>query len=146
MSKRPVQRQASRGVDTGQVDPPVADIQAARLAGQMATAGRPEPRSVPGIVPTSREELSGMLDELRERTGLGVADEAAILREYDGLAVELRAEKMRLATEFRERSERDGPDDANVWLTEAAAALGRRQGEQMRQLVQTIPAFTQAQA
>ncbi|MGY1519249.1 hypothetical protein [Luteimonas sp. A482] len=146
MSKRPVQRQASRGTSTAQVDQSVAGMQAAGLSGQPAIAGNPELQATPGAVPASREELTGMLDELRERRGLGVADEAAILREYDGLTVELRAEKTRLAAEFRERSKRDGLEEANAWLAAAADALGRRQGEQMRQLVQTIPAFTQAQA
>lgn len=146
MSKRPIQRQASRSTSTSQVDQSVADMQAAGLSGQPVIAGNPEAPATPATVPTSREELTGMLDALRERSGLDVADEAAILREYDGLAVELRAEKARLATEFRERSARDGLDEANAWLAEAAEALGRRQGEQMRQLVQTIPAFMQAQA
>lgn len=149
MSKRPVQRQASRptGIDIapGTDRQPLAGTHADGPSGADAIGGTPEPVP-PAAGPTSRAELAGMLDELRGRGGLAVADEAAILREYDGLAMELRAEKARLATEFRERSERDGLDEANVWLAEAAEALGRRQGERMRRLVQTIPAFTQAPA
>jgi len=93
-------------------------------------------------VATSRSELVELLDNLRQQGGLDVADEAAILRKYDGLVIELRAEKAKLEAEFRQRLARDGQDDTNAWLAEAAEALGRRQGEQMRQLVQTIPGLS----
>ena len=83
---------------------------------------------------------------LRQQGGLDVADEAAILREYDGLVLELRAEKATLETEFRERMARDGQEKTNTWLAEAAEALGRRQGEQMRRLVQTIPGLSSGAA
>src|SRR5690554_1626908 len=94
MSKRPVQRQASRptGADIvpGMGRQPLPGVHADRLSGADAIMETPEPVPSAGG-PTSRAELAGMLDELRERGDLGVADEAAILREYDGLAVELRA-------------------------------------------------------
>lgn len=94
----------------------------------------------------NRGELLDQLAELRGQGALSVADEAAILREYDGLLVQLKAEKARLEAEYRERLERDGRDETDQWLAGAAEALGRRQGEQMRRLMKTIPALAPEQA
>ncbi|MDH5834471.1 hypothetical protein [Luteimonas kalidii] len=143
MSRRPPQRSVHRSqpaadgrLSAAQFDPePVSD----------ASAGEPgasEQVDGPPPVATSRSELVELLDDLRQQGGLDVADEAAILRKYDALVIELRAEKAKLEAEFRERLARDGQDDTNAWLADAAEALGRRQGEQMRQLVQTIPGLS----
>ena len=145
MSKRPPQRQPNRST------PPVADSRLSVVSLDPAgPSGDSKPDTAPsgaaadaaGPVPTSREELVDLLGSLRQQGGLDVADEAAILREYDGLVLELRAEKATLETEFRERLARDGQEKTNAWLAEAAEALGKRQGEQMRQLVQTIPGLS----
>lgn len=139
MSKRPPQRPSQRAAQAAgsrlpftSVDPP-----GTTASPDGASAGSGTRQAAP--VATSREELVDLLGDLRQQGSLGVADEAAILRRYDGLLVELRAEKAKLEAEFRERLERDGQDKTNAWLAEAAEGLGRRQGEQMRQLVQTIP-------
>lgn len=150
MSKRPPQRAIPRettGTDAPAQgfapflvdDGPGPDNTPAASAPSGAAAS-PQP------VATSREELLDLLGGLRAQGNLDVGDEAAILREYDGLLVELRGEKTRLEAEYRERMARDGQARTDAWLAEAAAALGRRQGEQMRQLVQTIPGLVPASA
>lgn len=105
-----------------------------------AQAQSQAPRAIP--VARSREEFIDMLGDLRRQGSLDHSDEAALLREYDGLVVELRAEKARLEVEFGDRMARDGEDATQAWLAQAAEALGRRQGERMRQLIATIPAFS----
>lgn len=114
----------------GGIDPAVAPA-----AAQAAPGG--EVRALP----LSREEFVDSLADLRAQGSLDLADEAAVLREYDQLLTELKLEKSQLESEFRERSARDGMDAAQGWLSEAAGALGRRQGLRMRQLFQTIPAL-----
>ncbi|MGY1408399.1 hypothetical protein ACW5EG_02265 [Luteimonas sp. A611] len=117
-----------------------------REAGPSAPHGEQDAGAVPAPrLPASRRELVDSLEELRTQGSLDVADEAAILREYDALLEELKVEKARLEAEFRERTGR-GQDASCEWLAEAAATLGRRQGERMRRLFQTIPALTQSAA
>lgn len=142
MSKRPPQRPATRGpapaddrLSAVHLDPDAPAAVSTGAAPIVAAQGD-------GPVATSREELMELLGGLRRQGGLDVADEAAILRRYDGLVLELRAEKAKLEVEFRDRLARDGEVDTHAWLAEAAEALGRRQGEQMRQLVQTIPGLS----
>jgi len=95
-------------------------------------------------VPASRERFLDLLAGLRAQGGLALTDEAAILREYDLLLAELDRDKARLEVEFRERTARDGDEAGKLWLAAAAEALGRRQGERMRHLLQTIPALSQS--
>ncbi|MGJ4729965.1 hypothetical protein [Luteimonas sp. SDU101] len=97
-------------------------------------------------LPLSRGEFVETLAELRAQGSLDMADEAAILRQYDTLLADLKVEKTRLEAEFRERTDREGQDAARTWLSEAAEALGRREGTRMRQLFQTIPALSQPSA
>jgi len=155
MNKRPAPRPPGRDPEQRQPQemnatdaaPPVRTVEP--LA-SMHPAPHPAPfdapQDAPAAVPATRADLVGMLDDLRQRGGVDVADEAAILREYDALAGELRQEKARLAAGFQERLARDGEDDASAWLAGAAEALGRRQGERMRRLLQTIPALAPSQS
>ncbi len=137
MNRRPAPRPQPRGGPAN-----AADVRFARpLDVEAATA---EPVSAPQPpIPTSRMDLVDLLADLRRQGRLDVADEGALLRRYDALASELRAEKARLEAEYRERLAGDGEDATRDWLAAAAEALGRRQGEQMRQLVQTIPSLSQ---
>ncbi|MDH7452985.1 hypothetical protein QF205_07830 [Luteimonas composti] len=89
----------------------------------------------------SREEFGRLLEDIRSQGQISISDEAAILREYDEMLVELRGAKQRLEVEYRERIGRDGQADADAWLRGEAEALGRRQGEQLKRLVGTIPAL-----
>ncbi len=97
----------------------------------------------PAPMAANREEFVEMLADMRRQGSLTVADEAAILRDYDGFVVELRHEKARLEAEFRDRVVRDGEQDAGQWLEAAATSLGRKQGERMRRLMQTVPALAE---
>lgn len=148
MSKRPPQRPIPR--ETASTDTPAQGFAPFLVDdGPAPAATAATPAEAPASthpVATSREELLDTLGGLRAQGHLDVGDEAAILREYDGLLVELRGEKARLEAEYRERMARDGQARTDAWLAEAAAALGRRQGEQMRQLVQTIPGLMPASA
>lgn len=148
MNKRPPQRHANRPRSTGDgrlpdfvAGVPQDDPDATAHGDAAVQAGGDGARDVP--VATSREEFVEQLGDLRRQGNLSISDEAAILREYDELVVELRAEKARLEAEFRDRIVRDGQEETSAWLAEAATALGRRQGEQMRRLMKTIPAFAE---
>lgn len=144
MARRPPQRAQSRH-DDRDVAVDVAAFPhepAAPSAGSEGRAERMPGADVPRL-PASRQEFVDSLDALRADGRLDVADEAAVLREYDTLLGELKVEKARLEAEFRERTDREGPDASHAWLAEAAEALGRRHGERMRRIFQTIPALTQ---
>lgn len=141
MNKRPPQRQVPR-------PEPAADPRVAYAPSRVVASGPPEAtptsltdaRELPPV--SSRADLVDLLQQLRGQGALDVADEAALLRQYDGLLAELRSEKSRLEVQFRERMERDGEAETNAWLASAAEALGRRQGEALRQLLRTIPALS----
>lgn len=145
MARRPPQR-----VQPRQDDNP-AQVSASVFAREPAPTanGRDDapmssaPAEAPNL-PLNRREFVETLGELRVQGSLDVADEAAILRQYDVLVADLKVEKTRLEVEFRERTRREGQDAARTWLSEAAEALGRREGARMRQLFQTIPALSQA--
>lgn len=141
MSKRPPSRPAHRNA----VDAPVFPAglgPAADAVGVDAQSGL-EPRLGPTA---SRQDFSELLDALKAQGHLSAADEAAVLREYDAMLSQLRAEKTRLEAEYRARISTDGQAPADEWLAGEAAALGRRQGEQLRQLVKTIPALAPTEA
>jgi len=139
MSKRPPSRPANRKPGTAQRFRP--DVAAGVDPGE-AVAQTPGPGAQPPLRATSsREDFSRLLDTMKAQGNISAADEAAILREYDALLAELRAEKTRLEALYRERITADGQAQADEWLAGEAAALGRKQGEQLRQLVETIPAL-----
>jgi hypothetical protein len=139
MANRPPQRPQRR------LDSDAAPLQAG-VARSRAEAAAPAPDASGGgrPLPSSREGFIEMLGEMRAQGALAVADEAAILREYDLLLDELKGEKSRLEAEFRERTVRDGDEAGKAWLAEAAETLGRHQGARMRHLFQTIPALSQS--
>jgi len=132
-------RQAGSDVVEAGAAFPNVDPTAGPVPGEVGAAPRVEARAFP----VSRQEFVDSLAELREQGSLDVADEAAVLREYDQLLAELKVEKSRLEVEFRERTDREGLQAAQGWLSEAAGALGRQQGMRMRNLLQTIPALNQ---
>lgn len=144
MSKRPPQRQATAaaaGIDdrvAAAVPYPAMPLHAEPAQAAQAS---PEPRAL--SLAGNREDFLALLSDLRGQGDLDVADEAAILREYDGLLVELREEKRRLEREYRERIAREGVEPSNDWLAATAEALGGRHGEQMRRLMATIPTFAE---
>lgn len=152
MAKRPPQRPLPRKTADGSA----LSFHAAGASGGIPqepddAAGAPHASAQSGTVDASRlagnrGEFVAFLGDLREQGGLGVADEAAVLREYDGLLAQLRAERGELEREYRTRLTRDGQDETDAWLKTAAEALGRRQGEQMRRLLDTIPAFVSQRA
>ena len=143
MARRPPQRVQTRHDDSGAALDPGAFVQAGSpplpARGQSAEPG---PAADARELPRSRQEFVESLGELRAQGALDVADEAAVLRQYDVLLADLKIEKKRLEAEFRERTDREGLDAAQAWLAEAAQALGRREGTRMRQLFQTIPALS----
>lgn len=153
MAKRPPQRPIPRKTGDGGALPflhaadagggPREDYDEAAGSADVAAHGGTVDRS---RLAGNRSEFVAFLGDVREQGGLGVADEAAILREYDSLLAQLRAERGELEREYRTRLTRDGQDETEAWLKQAAEALGRRQGEQMRRLLDTIPAFAAGQA
>lgn len=138
MNRRPAPRAQPRGSSAD-----AADVRFAPPLDVGAATAEPASAPQPASIPASRMDLVDLLADLRRQGQLDVADEGALLRRHDALASELRAEKARLEAEYRERLARDGEDATRDWLAAAAEALGRRQGEQMRQLVQTIPSLSQ---
>lgn len=142
MAKRPPQRAPSRHDDKDIAVDVAAFGQTAAPSTARSEADAARPAVDAPRLPASRQEFVDSLDALRADGSLDVADEAAILREYDTLLGELKLEKTRLEAEFRERTDREGMDASQTWLSEAAEALGRRHGERMRQIFQTIPALS----
>ncbi len=140
MARRPPQRPVSRQAGDAPFAIPVDASPAAAAADPEASSGAHAAGSEARPV-ANREQLSSLLRELLEQGCLSATDEAAILREYDVLLAQLRAEKQRLEAEYRERTVRDGQEATDAWLADAAARLGRQQGEQMRRLLATIPAL-----
>lgn len=149
MTKRPPQRPAGRPAAEAAPSfvPPVG--MGAMASGIDADAGpaaeTPAPRGE-GRPVANRDQLASLLGDLLDQGSISVADEAAILREYDLLLSQLRVEKQRLEVEYRERVARDGEDATQAWLTEAATRLGRQQGEQMQRLLATMPALAREAA
>lgn len=143
MAKRPPQRPPSRKTASAgnALSFPVAG-HGAGAAGNDGAASAQDTAIDASRLAGDRDQFAAHLGGLRDHGNLSVADEAAILREYDGLLAQLRTERGELEREFRERLGRDGGEDAEAWLRQMAEALGRRQGERMRRLFGTIPAFT----
>jgi len=142
MANRPPQRAQRRPDGDAILVPPRG------VAHELGATGGPPVQAAASAevraVPASRERFLDLLAGLRAQGGLALTDEAAILREYDLLLAELDRDKARLEVEFRERTARDGDEAGKLWLAAAAEALGRRQGERMRHLLQTIPALSQS--
>lgn len=80
-----------------------------------------------------------MVEQWRTDAQLSDADEGALVRHYDEREQELAAAMSEIATEYKQRLQDDGKASANTWLAEAAAALGRRDGETTRRLFESIP-------
>lgn len=81
-----------------------------------------------------------MLDELRRHGTLDPSDESALIRHYDDVLREVNEQKARLEPEYARRR-RETVEAADHWLADAAAALGRRHSEAMRQVLERIPAL-----
>jgi hypothetical protein len=79
------------------------------------------------------------VDRWRTEAQLSDADEGALIRHYDERKQELTVAMAEIATEYEQRIRDDGKVSANAWLAEAAAALGRRDGEATRRLFESIP-------
>lgn len=91
--------------------------------------------------PRNRQQFIDMLGELRAQSGLDAVDEASLIRLYDEMLLELEQEKAKLLPEYERRCDKDGKDAADRWLAESAEALGRRQGETLRQIMDSVPAL-----
>lgn len=86
-------------------------------------------------IANNREEIAAMLDELRQRGTIDLAEDGVLMRHYETLVDELRDEKQRLQNEYERRCEADGKDQAGTWLAEAAQELGRRHREATMQVI-----------
>lgn len=86
-----------------------------------------------------RQGWIDMVGQWRTETELSDADESALIRHYDEREQELATAMAEIATEYKQRLQDDGKTSANAWLAEAAAALGRRDGETTRRLFESIP-------
>ncbi|WP_426702959.1 hypothetical protein ACPPVV_08175 [Rhodanobacter sp. Col0626] len=80
-----------------------------------------------------------LVGQWRTDAQLNDADEGALIRHYDEREQELAAAVAEIATEYKQRLQDDGKVSANLWLADAAAALGRRDGETTRRLFESIP-------
>lgn len=137
MAKRPPARATHRKPAAEGILPRMPVVEDTRPGGGEADAGAERPPRPAA----SREQFAGLLAQALGEGHISVADEAAILREYDRLLLELTAEKQRLEADYRDRIARDGQADADTWLRGEAERLGRHQGEQLHRLVKTIPAL-----
>lgn len=96
----------------------------------------------PGQGPQNREELLEALTRLRAEGAIDEAEETTLIRHYDELQQEFKAEMAKVEPEFRRRCEEDGKEAATKWLGEAAGELGRRHGEATRKITDQLRAVT----
>lgn len=118
-----------------------------QAAGLGADAGAPsassgaDERSSAVALPAGRQAFLEMLGELVGQGSLTPDDEAALVRQYDEAVLEIEQEKQRLEPEYYRRLEKDGREQADAWLGEAAHALGRRHGDVVRRIIESTPGF-----
>lgn len=83
-------------------------------------------------------DIQATLDAARADGLIDAGDENALIRHADGRANELKEALDRIATEYQSRVRDDGQSNADQWLAATAEAMGRRDGEETRQLLSSI--------
>ena len=96
----------------------------------------------PGQGPQNREELLEALTRLRAEGAIDEAEETTLIRHYDELQHEYKAELAKAEPEFLRRCEQDGKEAATKWLAGMAHELGRRQGEATRKITDQLRVVT----
>lgn len=94
--------------------------------------------SIDSAPPKSREELVDRLADLCRQGVIDTAEEARLLTHYDELFRDMNEEKARLEPEYNRRVREDGLEQANAWLRDIAADLGRRHGEATRAITDQL--------
>lgn len=97
--------------------------------------GNPAGQAVPAA---TLEDLDAQVARMRENGELDDVGEGVLRRHFGQRAETLQRETQALAEEFAQRRERDGEAAATQWLSEAAEALGRRDGEETRRILSTV--------
>jgi hypothetical protein len=88
---------------------------------------------------TGRQGWRDMVTSWGKEAQLSGTEESALIRHYDEWKEELAKTMGSIAEEYRQRLDDEGKSRADSWLTEAAAELGRRDGEATRRLFESIP-------
>lgn len=92
--------------------------------------------------PKTREELVERLADLRQQGILDASEEDRLLTQFDGMLRDVNEQKALLEPEYKRRVRDDGLEEANTWLRDAAADLGRRHGEATRVIVDQLRVVT----
>lgn len=92
--------------------------------------------------PKTREELVERLADLRQQGILDSHEEERLLAQFDSMLRDVNEQKAALEPEYKRRVRDDGLDQANTWLREVAAELGRRHGEATRAITDQLRVVT----
>ncbi|MBJ6979125.1 MULTISPECIES: hypothetical protein [unclassified Luteimonas] len=98
--------------------------------------------SIEAAPPKTREELVERLADLRQQGVLDSHEEERLLSQFDSMLRDVNEQKATLEPEYKRRVRDDGLDQANAWLREAAAELGRRHGEATRAITDQLRVVT----
>jgi hypothetical protein len=88
---------------------------------------------------SGRRDWVDMVSSWGKDAQLSGSEEGVLVRHYDEWKEELARAMESVAEEYKQRLGEDGKAKADNWLAEAAAELGRRDGEATRRLFESIP-------
>lgn len=83
-------------------------------------------------------DLETQLAQMRAEGELDDIGEGVMRRHFEDRARTLAGELLDLLAEYEQRAGEHGQDDATRWLSEAAEALGHRDGEETRRILSTV--------
>lgn len=86
-----------------------------------------------------RQGWVDMVSSWGREAQLSGSEESVLVRHYDEWKEQLAQAMEGIAEEYKQRLADDGKSSADTWLAEAAAELGRRDGEATRRLFESIP-------
>ena len=102
------------------------------------------PPSPQGDVSEAQAPVLGDIDahlaRMREAGELDDVGEGVMRRHFQARAESLANDLRALLPEYQRRAEDGDPEAALQWLAEAAEALGRRDGEETRRVLETVVA------
>lgn len=92
----------------------------------------------PGNRQAERQQWIDALDELLANGVIDGDDQNALIRHYDEHRQSIESELANLAPEYERRVQSEGQAIADEWLAETARAIGQRDGEGARRLVDQL--------
>ncbi len=106
--------------------------------------GDPDVSPVTGDREVDRQKWIQALDEMRANAIIDDDDQNALIRHYDEHRLAIDAELAEIAPEYQRRVEADGMALADEWIVDKALAIGQRDGEGARRLLDQLNAVRNA--